>query len=192
MALICCNPTKKAKRTPTRNPADDDGRQAGISKFEEFHRFQPTKIGSFPHGFKIPTTMLRAGPAKWTIYRSGKVDPSTLIKPKRPVNYIHEHDAGVVVYLPTTRENQDLLDDADEHDVPLEFAGAEVLVKLGSCLGFAFEIDGEPQEVEGVAPLPELYCTHDGRCLFVIQDKREVLAAIWGGALGVFARGIDG
>jgi hypothetical protein len=48
------------------------------------------------------------------------------------------------------------------------------------------------REAEGRAPLPDLCCTPDGKCLLVVQGKRKVLAMMWGGALGVFARGIDG
>lgn len=168
-------------------------------KYEEFHRYKPVEIGEFGKRFEIPRSMLRAGTAKWTTYRSSKVDPSTLEKPRRPVNYIHEHEAGVMVYLPINNANADLLDNvATSVTVPSEFRKVDALVKLGDSLGYCFVLpntandDDDEVEAEATAPLPELYCTPDGKCLLVIQDKSEVLAMIWGGGLGVFARGIDG
>lgn len=163
---------------------------AALEKYEEFHRYTPKAIGEFASGFSIPSRVLRAGTAKWTTYRSAKVDPETLQKPRRPVNYIHEHDAGVHVYVPEDADAPEL--DGDPCDVPSEFCKVTALVKLGDSLGFCYEVDGEKVEAEGTDPLPELYCTPDGRCLLVVQDKSEVLAMMWGGALGVFARGIDG
>lgn len=186
--------TRPARRR--RNPsASPETRQAAIAKYEQFHRYPPKKITEFPKGFAIPTEMVPVGKAKYTTYRSGKVDPATLEKPRRPVDYIHEHDAGVTCYLPVDDEDLDELDVAAVPvTVPAAFSGADALVKLGDNLGFSFQCDGddEPWEVESVKPLPELYCTVDGKCLLVIQGQREVLAMIWGGALGVFARGIDG
>ncbi len=173
------------------NPAGDpEDLEHAKEKFETFHRYAVRDVGEFARGFAIPSSMLCAGRAKWTTYRSGKVDPSTLKLPKRPVNYIHEHDAGVEVYLPT---DCDLGESGLETvDVPEEFQRATALAKLGDSLGYCFDLDGDEVEAVGQDPLPELYCTPCGKCLLVVQDKREVLAMIWGGALGVFARGIDG
>ena len=180
-----------------KNPSEDEQAEAR-DLYERFHRYPPTKIGEFEAPFEIPTTVFRAGRALWTTYRSGKVDPATLKLPKKPVNYIHEHDAGVEVYL--TEFHASSLHNAldidmtmmDEIFVPAEFANAEALVKLGDSLGYKFVYNDEEIEAEAVDPLPELYCTPDGKCLLVIQNKRELIAMIWGGALGVFPRGIDG
>jgi len=178
---LISNPTMR------KNPHDDDGDDeldAARDKYEEFHRYAPKKVGAFPASFKIPKRMRLAGKAKWVTYRSGKVDPATLKKPRKPVDYIHEHDAGVMTYIK---------DDEPDTDVPEKFRDVGALVLLGQCLGFCVkDADGEEVEAEGKAPLPELYTTPDGKCLFVIQDKRDVLAMSWGGGLGVFARGIDG
>jgi hypothetical protein len=171
----------------TRRPSTEEAREA-IAKYKEFHRFDPRQIGKFPASFRIPERMFRAGPAKFVCYRSGKVDPETLRKPSKPVNYIHEHDAGVVCYL----RNRTVYGEGAETAVPREFIKVDALTRLGFCLGFCFEDDGRPQEVEGRDPLPDLYTTPDGRCLLVIQSRKTVLAMMWGGALGVFARGIDG
>lgn len=158
-----------------------------IETYRTFHRYDPKRI-IVGDGFRIPETMYRAGPAKWVTYQSGKVDPSTLRKPSKPVNYIHEHDAGVVAYLASKADT-----DGDAVDVPQRFREVPALTRLGFCLGFCFEDPtGERCEVAGTRPYPDLYATPDGKCLLVIQSRRTVLAMEWGGALGVFARGIDG
>lgn len=160
-----------------------------VAKYKEFHRLEPRSIGDFPASFRIPNTVYRAGPAKHVLYRSAKVDPETLRQPRKPVDYIHEHNAGVVCYV-TRRQD---VDDGQEVQVPRKYAEAQALTRLGYCLGFAFEDpDGDICEAEGRRPLPDLYCTPDGKCLLVIQDREKVLAMMWGGALGVFGRGIDG
>lgn len=157
-----------------------------VAKYKEFHRYDPRQIGNFPASFRIPDRIFRAGPAKFVTYRSSKVDPETLKRPVHPVNYIHEHDAGVTCYIAGPAPGLEIV------DVPRKFIEVPALTRLGSCLGFCFEEDGEPCEVEGRDPLPDLYTTPDGKCLLVIQSRKTVLAMMWGGALGVFARGIDG
>lgn len=165
------------------NPGDAADLDRARGKYEEFHRYAPKKEIWKPD-FKIPARMLYAGDSKWVTYRSGKVDPGTLKLPKNPVDYIHEHDAGVKTYI---------ADPEADTDVPNKFASVTALEKLGECLGFCFtDEDGETVEAAGKAPLPELYATPDGKCLVVVQSKKKVLAMIWGGGLGVFARGIDG
>lgn len=156
-----------------------------IAKYREFNRFDPKHVGPMK-GLVIPPQMRRAGVAKHVIYRSMKIDPETLVRPRRRgVDYIHEHDAGVYCYLP----------DGDPHargglyDVPDVALDPDAnFVLLGKCLGFKVD----DTEAQGTEPLPELYCTVDGKVLLVIQSKRELVAAMWGGGLGVFARGIDG
>lgn len=168
------------ERGYARNPAiDQDDVDAAQAKYVEFHRYDPRRLEELGN-LEIPARVRKLGAAKHVLYRSAKVDPSTLRKPKRPVSYIHEHDAGVNAYA---------TDGELDTDVPREFTSVTALVKLGKCLGFALR-DGT--EAEGTNPLPDLACTPDGKCLLVIQDKRQVLAMMWGGALGVFARGIDG
>jgi hypothetical protein len=166
----------------TRNPSGSP-RADAAELYKTFHRYDPKQVVEVA-GLAIPKRVRRMGKAKWVTYRSGKVDPATLEKPRHPVDYIHEHDAGVVTYM---------TDDKADTEVPKQFAGSDALVRLGYNLGFCFEDDdGEKVEAEGTDPLPELYCSADGNCLLVIQGRRKVLAMMWGGALGVFGRGIDG
>lgn len=166
-----------------------------LEKYEEFHRHAPKRVGEFAPGFRIPERIARAGASKWVTYRSDKVDPETLRRPRNPIDYIHEHNAGVVTYLNLSgarvgfEAGPQFRHPSKMTEVPARFRDDNgALVRLGSCLGFKFD----EQEVEGVTPLPDLYCTPDGKCLLVIQSRKSVVAMMWGGALGVFARGIDG
>ena len=159
-----------------------------VELYQTFHRYEPRKIGEFSPGFKIPTVMYKAGPAVWVAYQSGKVDPASLRKPSKPVNYIHDHDAGVGCYLASSRDAGGV----PSTEVPARFRNVEALTRLGHCLGFCFKAGGQESEAQGVRPYPDLYATPDGRCLLVIEKRRTVLAMMWGGGLGVFARGIDG
>lgn len=161
--------------------------EQAVAKYREFHRYDPRAVGSFPDSFAIPSRIWLAGRSVNVLYRSGKVDPETLKKPRQPINYIHDHNAGVETYL------AERVDDADYVDVPGRFRDVPALTRLGQCLGFAFEDPtGEIREIAGRRPLPDLYTTPDGKCLLVIQSRKTVLAMMWGGGLGVFARGIDG
>jgi hypothetical protein len=166
--------------SPARNPAPyQEDVDAAVDKFKEFHRYDPKKLQEVAR-LQIPLRVKKLGPCKYVLYRSGKVDPATMKKPSKPVDYIHEHDAGVIAYSATP--------EADT-DVPAAFHETTALVYLGKCLGFAVK-DGP--EAEATEPLPDLCCTPDGKCLLVVQNRKKVLAMMWGGALGVFARGIDG
>lgn len=163
-----------------------------VDKYREFHRFDPKDIGPFEPDFSIPDEVVCVGRSLEVLYRSGKVDPETMRKPRRPLSYIHDHEAGVFTHLPAW-----LLpvpnDDVELVEVPYWIREAPALTLLGQCLGFAYQPeDGDRVDAEGTRPLPELYCTPDGRALLVVQDKREVLALVWGGTLGVEARGIVG
>lgn len=173
-----------SKTTSQRNPHSAQLEDAK-AKFEEFHRKKPTKIGEFASSFAIPTTVGELGKAVHVLYRSNKKDPSTGKQPKKPVDYIHEHYAGVKAYQVDN-------DELEQCDVPDFIVKCDALVLLGLCLGFRFKDDDGEHDAEGEVPLPELYATPCGKALLIVQDKKEVLAMIWGGGLGVWARGIDG
>lgn len=156
-----------------------------VAIYEGFHRFAPRKVGAFHASFKIPSRVNKQGPAIDVLYRSNKVDPETLKKPRKPINYIHEHDSkGVYTYLP--RGPGALI------ETPHWIRDAQALCMLGFCLGFKFKRDGKVVEAVGKKPLPELYTTANGKALLVVQDKRDVIALVWGGKLDVEPRGIVG
>lgn len=170
------NPSRR--RRARRNP--DEVAEAK-EKYEEFHRHKPKKIWEGPS--IIPKKVRELGKAKAVLYRSDKNDPDTGRPVKRPINYIHDHDAGVKAYTPASSGGV---------EVPKFIRDAEALVVLGKCLGFDFEDGGKVREAKGIKPYPDLCATPCGKALLVIQDRREVIAIIWGGALGVEARGIVG
>lgn len=157
-----------------------------IAVYEGFHRFAPKKIGEFHPSFKLPSKVNVQGKAVDVLYRSDKTDPETLKKPRGGTqDYIHEHDSkGVMLYLPRGP--------GKTIDTPDWIRDAKALTKLGLCLGFKFERDGKVVEAKGKRPLPELYTTANGKCLVIVQDKRDVLALVWGGKLDVEPRGIVG
>lgn len=172
----------------TRRPAveldvDDDVADA-IDKYIEFHRLEPRRVGAFAPSLRIPAKMIKLGKARHVMYRSDKVDPETLRKPRAPLNYIHEHDAGVAAYVPGK---------GADVSVPDFIRDTSSLVLLGGCLGIGWvDGDGDDQEAEGTRPLPELYCTPCGKALLIIQGKRDLVSLLWGGGLGVEGRGIVG
>ena len=156
-----------------------------VAIYEGFHRFAPRKVGEFHPSFKLPSRVNKQGPSVDVLYRSDKTDPETLKKPRKPLDYIHEHDSkGVHTYLP--RGPGELV------ETPHWIRDAQALAKLGDCLGFKFKRGGKIIEAVGKKPLPELYCTANGKALIVVQDKRDVLALMWGGKLDVEPRGIVG
>jgi hypothetical protein len=169
------NPSRRRAR---RNPDDI---AAAREKYEEFHRHKPKKI--WEGKSIIPAKVRLLGKAKAVLYRSDKNDPDTGRAVKKPINYIHDHDAGVKAYTPAV---------GGDVDVPSFIKDVEAVVVLGKCLGFDFEDDGRTREAKGIRPYPDLCATPCGKALLVIQDRREVLAIIWGGGLGVEARGIVG
>lgn len=151
--------------------------------YEDFHRYKPRKVGEFDPSFEIPSHLIKQGKSVDILYRSSKVDPETLKKPRRPIDYIHEHDSGVVTYLPDG--------EGDRIATPSWIREIDALVLLGKCLGFKFEgPNGKIVEAEGKSPLPELYTTVDGKALLVVDDKCILIAIMWGGRLGVEPRGI--
>ena len=155
-----------------------------VHLYKEFHQFEPRKIGPFPKSFTVPHQAVCVGEALEVLYRSDKLNPTTH-EDEGMIDYIHEHDPGVRAY----RTDQGA--DGPVRQVPKFIWGSKELVLLGSCLGYAY-LDSEGDEIEAKVrtPYPELYSIPSGRALLVVQDKKKVLALIWGGRLGVEDRGI--
>jgi hypothetical protein len=171
---------------PARNPADR-GRdeQEARDMFRRFHQLEENRV--YVRDITMPGFALPVGRARHVLYRSSKIDPETDRPPRGGAqNYIHEHDAGVMLYEPCGPN-------AGGVAMPKEFAECEGLARLGFCLGIAFTgPEGHEYEMEGSKPLPELYCVPSGKALVIVQSKREILYIAWGGALGVEPRGIVG
>lgn len=156
-----------------------------VRKYIEFHQHEPKRIGSFSPDLVIPDEVALAGDAENVLYTSDKLNPTTG-EDEGWIDYIHDHKAGVQVY------RCDRSSDGPIRRVPAWIRNARELTWLGDCLGFAYRDfeTGKMCEAKGKKPLPELYTIPSGRALLVIQGKRRVLALIWGGKLGVEARGI--
>ncbi len=156
-----------------------------IEKFREFHQFEPRDIGKFASEFQIPKHAIFVGDARFVLYRSDKLNPGTG-EDEGEIDYIHEHEDGVGLYRTDAVEGP-------EHRVPDWLCACDQLVLLGDCLGYGYtDSAGSPVEAKSRPPLPELYTIPQGDALVVVQGKREVLALIWGGSLGVEWRGIVG
>lgn len=155
-----------------------------VRKFVEFHAREPRNVGTFDSRLEIPDTAVHAGTAVRVMYRSDKLNPSTL-EDEGWIDYFHDHDPGVRLY------RCDRAAKGSHRTVPAWLRNVQELTWLGHCLGLTYVgADGEQHDVPATDPLPELFCTPNGRALLVIQGKRTLLCMLWGGRLGVEDRGI--
>lgn len=154
--------------------------------FEEFHQFEPTKVGNFSRGFRIPREALYVGEAKTMFYTSNKLNPETH-EDEGCIAYFHEHEGDVRMHV------LDESRDGRWRKVPKWIWGVKALTKLGTCDGFEYiDFGGETKKAKSTGRKPEWYCVPSGKALLVIQDKRSVLAIVWGGSLNVEPRGVVG
>lgn len=155
-----------------------------IKKYLDFHQQEPVKVGTM--SVTIPASAFLVGTATDVLYRSDKLNPTTL-EDEGWIDYIHEHDRGVNVY----RTDRGAIELGPERSVPAWLVRTTELVWLGFCLGFSYTSkDGGHVDAKGTKPLPELWTTPNGKALLVIQNKRTLIAMMWGGRLGVEPRGI--
>lgn len=160
-----------------------------VRKYVDFHQQEPVKIGRFHPDLE---RVLRVGTATWVgvaenvFYRSDKLNPTTL-EDEGWIDYIHDHDRDVHTY----RLDAAAGELGPERKIPAFIRNTHELTWLGFCLGFDYEgHDGKRVGARGKKPLPDLFCTPNGKALLVIQSKRTLLALMWGGRLGVEPRGI--
>ncbi len=142
------------------------------SKFAEFHDFEFKSV--YDSALKIPTTATCLGKAITTYYQSNKWGDGMQ-------RYMHNHEAGVKVYVPRGSVN-----------VPQRIYSVDTLTLLGKSLGFDY-IDEDGDELETKVPQgSELYCIPSGKALLIIQNKNKIIAMMWGGKLRVEDVGICG
>lgn len=160
--------------------------EKAIKLYSDFHSFEPKELGEFPGGgLHVPQDCVCVGDAITIFYTSNKIEPYTLVAPgKKGFKYYHEHKKGVKVFVFDRRKNGTF-----KH-TSKKLLGAKALTKLGRCDGFLYsDIYGE--EIEAVCQgNTDLYATPDGKALLVVENKRKLLAALWGGKLNVEPRGI--
>jgi len=153
----------------------------GRKLYQDFHEFPPPRMQPFHPSLRLPQEIPLGGIATSVSYRSDKWHKG------KHENYIHEHDGNVKCYV--------VDGDGPVRAVPQRVYLQKSLVCLGDCLEFTFARGGDEYsadfEGEG-GTLPELFCTPDGRCLAIIDERRWLLALVWGGKLGVEDRGIVG
>lgn len=155
--------------------------------YVEFHQFDPVDEGEFCPGFEIPTEAFYVGEARTMFYTSNKLNPETG-KDEGSIRYFHPHEGDVQLCI--TDEN-DI--EGEWMEIPEWIHEVTTLVLLGQCDGYKFkDLDGRIREAEATGRKPEWYCIPSGRALLVIQDKRRVLAIVWGGELNVEWRGVVG
>lgn len=161
-----------------------------VSLYKRFHQLEPRRVGEFPASFTIPREAFYVGEALQVLYRSDKLNPVTSID-EGIIDYFHDHEGGVRMYR---------CDRAGEEDGPLKplperVWKQEALTELGlRCLGFSYKnweghiVDGRPKGRQ-----PELYAAPpNGKVLYVVEDKRRVVAIMLGGRLKVTRAGIEG
>jgi hypothetical protein len=154
--------------------------------YETFHQFEPTEVGAFAHGFKIPHEANHVGEAKTMYYSSDKLNPETG-EDEGWIRYFHENDGDVRLCV------MDSYRAGDRRKIPKWIRESQALVLLGECDGFDYEdFDGNIVEAKATGQKPEWYCVPSGKALLVIQDRRRVLAVLWGGDLHVEWRGVVG
>jgi hypothetical protein len=161
--------------------------QKAIRMFHRFHTRPWRGEGDFHPDLAIPDQVHLLGDAVHVLYRSDKLNPETS-EDEGWIDYIHEHSAGVRVFVPATARAPR---GGELVRVPATIQRVDQLTWLGASLGFAYrDANGVQREAKGTAPLPELYTIPSGKALLVIQGRRRLLAMIWGGKLGVERRGI--
>lgn len=154
-----------------------------VKGYKRFTKFEPEEVGIL-EGFVVPSELMYIGDAYHILYRSDKWEAKFN-------DYIHEHEAGVGVYVP--RGSQ--IDEGPLEKVPGWLREAQSLYLIGLCLGFKYEdADGKKREAQA-RPYPELYAIPSGRALLIIDVKgprARLEAALWGGMLDVRPEGITG
>jgi hypothetical protein len=152
--------------------------------YRRFTKFEPQEVGILS-GFRIPEHLMYIGEAIHVMYRSDKWEAKFH-------DYIHEHEAGVGIYVP----EDSMLDSSDEMvKTPKWLREVESLYLLGDCLGFRYQpIEGKKRDARA-KPRPELYSIPSGQALLVIDvhaPRATLQAAFWGGVLDVRPEGIVG
>jgi hypothetical protein len=154
-----------------------------VDLYVEFHQFEPEKIGSFGPRFRIPRTAHHAGEAQVMYYASDKLNPETS-EDEGVIHYYHEHEGQVQVYR---------CDGEGRDKIPKWIWDVDSLWRIGVCEGFEYtDFDGHCIKAKAKKPYPEWYAIPSGKALLVIQNKRDVLAVVWGGDLHIEWRGVVG
>jgi hypothetical protein len=166
------NPSRKRSSRPP-------GVALAIKTFEGFNEYPSKGASKFAREIVIPDRMPSPGPCRWVTYRSDKWNNGTH-------DYIHTITSYPRVKCAMAGENYDTI------KVPAKVRNATTVTQIGlRALGFAFEYDDDEYEAK-VPAGTEWFWSQTARALYLIQNKRKLIAVIWGGNLNVEPRGIVG
>jgi hypothetical protein len=151
-----------------------------VEVFEKFNDFDLNDIGAFPASLKIPKTVEVVGKATEVLYQSKKWNDGSH-------GYYHEIESYPRVRVGVTKRGTGRVT-----KLPQRLLSTETLTQIGErSLGLIYEdADGEKYEVN--PPRSVWFWSVRGRALLLIQDKRKLLAVVWGGDLDVRPEGIVG
>ncbi len=173
----------KDRRSIRDNPRIRSTRPPGVSQatktFEDFNEYPSKGVSKFAREIVVPERMPYPGPCRWVTYRSDKWKNGTH-------DYIHTIASYPRVKCVMAGEDYPTV------KVPLAVRNATTLTQIGlRALGFAFEYDGD--ECEAKVPAgTEWFWSQTARALYLIANKRKLVALVWGGDLNVEPRGIVG
>lgn len=151
-----------------------------VEVFEKFNDFDISDVHAFSGSLKIPGTVEVVGKATQILYKSKKWSDGSH-------GYYHEIESYPRVRVGVTQRGT-----GRETKLPQRIINTETLTQIGErSLGYEYEAeDGEKYEVN--PPRSVWYWSVRGRALLLIQDKRKLLAVVWGGDLDVRPEGIVG
>ena len=120
------------------------------------------------------------------LYTSDKLNPETR-EDEGFVPYFHEHEGDVKLVLPDDSRGGERI------KVPSKIRHAQALTKLGRCDGYSYvDFDNITHEAKAKGRHPDWYAIPQSTALLVIQDRKKVIALLWGGGLHVEWRGVVG
>lgn len=183
-AFFLVEAAQNADRGIKNNPGHRIGtRPPGVSQatktFEDFNEYPSKGATKFAREIVVPERMPSPGPCRWLTYRSNKWNDGTH-------DYIHTITSYPRVKCAMAGEKYPTI------KIPIKIREANTLTQIGlRALGFAFEYDDHEYEAK-VPAGTEWFWSQTARALYLIQNKRKLVALIWGGTLNVEARGIVG
>jgi hypothetical protein len=170
---------EQTRANPSRRSVRPPGVSQATKTFESFNEYPSKGVSKFAKEIVVPERMPSPGPCRWVTYRSDKWKNGTH-------DYIHKISSYPRVKCVMAGEDYPTV------KVPLKVRNATTLTQIGlRALGFAFEYDGEEYEAK-VPAGTEWFWSQSARALYLIQNKRKLIALVWGGQLNVEARGIVG
>lgn len=161
-----------------RNPGHPATVRNAAADFATFHNFDPKRVDYAPR-VTVPSQIPVVGSCEWVLYRSNKWGEGTH-------DYIHEITSHPRVMVGIVGDRGGKMT-----KVPKRIQQTKSVSLIGKCLGWQFtDKDGESMETK--VTRCQWWWSKPGRALLAVEDKRRIVAIVWGGKLNVEARGIVG